>query len=328
LKYLYEEIANLGHEITILGGRCRESTIVDDLQLSDRIKTEYIIYPTVKANYLQYPIVLRKYLKERNLSNFDIAISHTEVPFPIDIPIIAKRHDCKAATRSNLPSRSSVTSGVFSKAHSFITKRSVKFADREIFNSELCKRYWTRFYGSSNRNSTVIYNGIDTSKFYPRNGLKPRGREEKYVLHVGGTQRKGLPRILEYADENRYPVYIAGGSDIHHPNVTNVGTISQDTLCQMYSDAIATIHPAYFEAFGNIILESLACGTPVVASDECGAAELLTEETGAVTSDVEKGIEKVTRIHSDNCLTVAQCYPWSDVAKATVDVIHDVLNRS
>jgi glycosyltransferase involved in cell wall biosynthesis len=59
-----------------------------------------------------------------------------------------------------------------------------------------------------------------------------------------------------------------------------------ETLPQWYSEACVTVLPSYAEAFGMVLTESLACGTPVVASSDAGPGEILTEPGVGRTVDI------------------------------------------
>lgn len=59
--------------------------------------------------------------------------------------------------------------------------------------------------------------------------------------------------------------------------VTFLGARSQDTLPYYYSAAEAVIVPSYYESFGMVALEAMACGTPVIASEVGGLAYLIQD---------------------------------------------------
>jgi phosphatidylinositol alpha-mannosyltransferase len=55
-------------------------------------------------------------------------------------------------------------------------------------------------------------------------------------------------------------------------------------LSPVYGEAWATVLPSKWEAFGLVLLESLACGTPVVAADHASLPELVEPGTGALAA--------------------------------------------
>src|SRR5205807_8863596 len=53
-----------------------------------------------------------------------------------------------------------------------------------------------------------------------------------------------------------------------------LGTVSEDELVELYNAADVLLFPSFYEGFGWPVLEAMACGTPVVASDAAALVEL------------------------------------------------------
>lgn len=148
------------------------------------------------------------------------------------------------------------------------------------------------YYGAPARNIRVIPCGVNLDLFRPldrddaRKSLGLDGK--KIVLFVGRIEPlKGVERLLRaFANLNNRDnlrLLIIGGDAQSAPeiarlkdiaaslnienNVTFAGLIEQDKLPVYYSAADVTVVPSYYESFGLVPLESLACGTPVVATD-------------------------------------------------------------
>ena len=69
-------------------------------------------------------------------------------------------------------------------------------------------------------------------------------------------------------------------------SVTFPGLVKQDRLPYYYSAADVCVVPSYYESFGLVALESLACGTPVVASDVGDLRNIIHQgETGFVVPE-------------------------------------------
>lgn len=151
----------------------------------------------------------------------------------------------------------------------------------------------------------VVYNGVDHERFHPRNrdhsrqkikrqwGIPP---EAPLVLFVGsGFKRKGLDRLLAVLESPRfagiYLLVVGDDADWNHyrswAKTKAEGRIlfagRQTHVEDYYGAADLLALPAIQEAFGNVILEALASGLPVVTTRAVGAAEVLTGE-------LEKGI--------------------------------------
>jgi len=75
--------------------------------------------------------------------------------------------------------------------------------------------------------------------------------------------------------------------DLHiEGSVTFPGLIKHEQMPYFYSAADVCVLPSYYESFGLVALESLACGTPVVATDVGGLKSIIRQgETGYVVID-------------------------------------------
>jgi D-inositol-3-phosphate glycosyltransferase len=148
----------------------------------------------------------------------------------------------------------------------------------------------------------VIYPGVNRKLFYPsrnqeelkRHGIKPG---EKVLLYVGRIEPvKGLRTVIDalYLLEkrnislfNQVRLVVIGGGDKHLDLARNreylriqeglqerklkdkvifLGSKKQGELRTYYSAADALVVPSLYESFGLVILEALACGTPVLVS--------------------------------------------------------------
>lgn len=164
--------------------------------------------------------------------------------------------------------------------------------------SEEVKRELTTTYGVPREKIAVIHSGVDHERFHPRNRESARARVRKewgipaaapLALFVGnGFQRKGLDRILRaWESESLSAVYLlVVGDDAGRNRYVSwakqaaperiVFAGRQAAVEDYYAAADLLVLPAFQEAFGNVILEALASGVPVVTSRTVGAAEVLT----------------------------------------------------
>ena len=121
--------------------------------------------------------------------------------------------------------------------------------------------------------------------------------------------------------------------------ITFLGKKSQDALPYYYSAAEALVMPSHYESFGMVALESMACGTPVIASEVGGLAFLVEDgETGFhfPSEDPIALSEKLTLIIENESLRkkmsqkaseVAKQYGWQIIAKKIVDLYDEVSSR-
>ena len=152
------------------------------------------------------------------------------------------------------------------------------------------KEAMVRLYGAPEDRIEVVPCGVDLSLFRPLDVAKARQRlglnGEKIILYVGRIEPlKGLEllcqvaAIMEY--EEPFKVLIIGGDpeaegevdrlrDMGHEMgighaLEFLGRMDQETLPFYYSAADVCVVPSYYESFGLVALEAMACGTPVVA---------------------------------------------------------------
>jgi len=315
VKNLYSKIADSGHSVTILAGRPQTIDTTDSIEISDSFDINWVDYYSLSGYHLQFPTALYNELREFDIHDYDIALTHTEIPYDLGIPTIQKVHDAKhierTFSRNQMGRLTKIADSALAKTRRWTTQRALDCADGLIFNSELTESVWKDEYRISSPTHTV-YNGVDQEIFYPRDVPN-----EEYVLFVGNSPRKGLPKVREFARDVSYPVYVVG--DVaESENLRAIGRVDQTELAEYYSSAVATIHPANFEAFGNVILESLACGTPVVVSDQCGAAEIVVDSCGRVIGDLHEGVESVRGFDTKACIEIANKYSWQSVAEKTL----------
>ena len=108
----------------------------------------------------------------------------------------------------------------------------------------------------------------------------------KHLRPVGGhdTLLKAMPAILrEHRDAM---LWLAGDGDLRPmleatcrdlgitPHVRFLGRLSNDIVWKYYAAADLFVLPSHVESWGTVMLESMACGTPVVATDTVGGLEV------------------------------------------------------
>ena len=92
-----------------------------------------------------------------------------------------------------------------------------------------------------------------------------------------------------------------------------------------YAGAWATVLPSMFESFGMVLVESLACGTPIVVADHAAPPELVRPGAGRVTQhgdpeSLADGLRDALALAKkpetvDRCRAVASDYSWARLAE-------------
>ena len=157
-----------------------------------------------------------------------------------------------------------------------------------------------RLYGADARRISLVPCGVDLSMFKPWDQQEARQRlglnGDKVLLYVGRIESlKGLDLLLHTAAHldtcEKVKVLVVGGDDGRQQEVERlrslaqdlnvgdvfdfVGRVDQEQLPLYYSAADVCVVPSYYESFGLAALESMACGTPVVASRVGGLSTIV-----------------------------------------------------
>jgi len=157
-------------------------------------------------------------------------------------------------------------------------------------------------YAVESHKIAVLYNGVDSRRFHPdrrceyRQPVRERWKipfEAPLVLFVGsGFRRKGLDRLMPLwaSKKMRNSYLLVVGTDARMgryrawADALAPGKIifagRQDDVENYYAAADLVALTSIQEAFGNVVLEALAAGLPVLVSREVGAAELLEGRLG------------------------------------------------
>jgi D-inositol-3-phosphate glycosyltransferase len=182
--------------------------------------------------------------------------------------------------------------------------RIVAQADRVVAANVVERAHLVWYYGARAERIAVIPCGVDTDLFQPMDPAKAKDLLElppdPLLLYVGRLQPiKGLETLLEAMAAVPEPAYllVVGGDHDEPENghgaalrqrVTALGldrrvrflrAQPQRRLRLFYASADATIIPSYYESFGMVALEAMACGSPVVAS-----------RVGGLTTTVQDGV--------------------------------------
>jgi glycosyltransferase involved in cell wall biosynthesis len=146
----------------------------------------------------------------------------------------------------------------------------------------------------------VVARGVDTSRFAPGDQCAARRRlnipcDVTAIVWVGRmVPVKGLDVLVEACDrlragEPRFHVYLVGDGYLRESLqadvaargmadcVTFVGNVAHADLGDWYRAADFTVLPSRSEGIPNVLRESLACGTPFVASRVGGISEIAEE---------------------------------------------------
>ncbi|GAB3894493.1 glycosyltransferase [Spirosoma agri] len=137
-------------------------------------------------------------------------------------------------------------------------------------------------------------------------------RESDYTLTIAGP---GSNNYLSYLHERTTVLNLSR-------KVNFVGTIQGDQKEQLYADAYLTILPSHAENFGNVVIESLAQGTPVVASTGTPWQLLESERAGHWVANKPAELRRIIDLYLQMPAEAYQLYRQraARLARRTFDV--------
>lgn len=242
-------------------------------------------------------------------------------------------------------------------------RRLVAQADRILATTPGEREQIIRHCGASSRRVQVIPCGVDLQRFAPTGRREARAllgwKQDTPILLFAGRLDpfKGPDLLLRAASlmQEKADVVIVGGKtsgdvEVQHlrelaselelrRRVHFTGARPQDELARMYSAADVTVMPSYHESFGLVAVESLACGTPVVATRAGGLTSIIHHgETGYLVPRCPGFFaEKLDSLLQQPDLLArmreaarpsVQGYSWSEVARQVRDLYQDALEDS
>lgn len=141
--------------------------------------------------------------------------------------------------------------------------------------------------------------GIDSHLFKPNTDAKEQIkrkfhiREKHILLFVGrlapekdlDTLNKIVDKLPSNIKESVHWLIVGDGpskdfwreKEKLQKNITLTGYIKGDELARIYAGADLFVFPSYTETFGNVVLESMACGTPAIVANEGGVKEFVID---------------------------------------------------
>ena len=209
--------------------------------------------------------------------------------------------------------------------------------------------------GIPEKNIEVVYNAVDHTAYRPSEAPKP---EEPLIGYVGRIKRykridhllHALRLVVERVPEAR--LIVAGTGDNLSAlmelaerlgiaqRVEFLGHVSEEDKIRMLQRVQVVVNPSSKEGWGVTVIESNACGTPVIASDVPGLRDAVVDgKTGFLVTygDVEAFAERMVEVIKNEPLRRklsreavgwAKRFNWDDSADAILDVIGRLIRKS
>lgn len=294
VSYLTEELVRQGYEVTLFasGDSVTRANLVPVCHRSLRLDKNCM-------DQLAHHVRLCELIFQR-LSDFDIVHSHLDyLPFPL----IRRQHETPVITtlhgRLDMPD---------------LVPLYREFAEIplvSISNSQKKPLPWANWQGT-------VYHGL------PKDLHTYREEPGKYLAFLGRiSPEKRADTAIEIALRVGMPLKIAAKVDkvdgdyfetVIKPLLSNslveyVGEIGEAEKDDFLGNAYALLFPIDWpEPFGLVMIESMACGTPVIARSNGSVPEIMEQGvTGFITRDIEeavKAVEKVPALSRKRCREV------------------------
>ncbi len=153
--------------------------------------------------------------------------------------------------------------------------RAARGVDEFVANSEYVAKRIKKYYG---RDAAVVYPPVNLSQFAPG-----RRKGDYFLVASRLVPYKRIDLAIAAANKLKRPLKIMGGGtdesrlrELAGPTVEFTGRVTDAVRKKLFAEAKAVLNPQE-EDFGITTVEALASGTPVIAYDKGGAAEILAD---------------------------------------------------
>jgi glycosyltransferase involved in cell wall biosynthesis len=205
--------------------------------------------------------------------------------------------------------------------------------------------------GATAEKITVLRNGVDLELFRPEDRAQARaafGMQSEFALASVGhlIERKGHHLVIEALPQLSDAVlYIAGAGEEETRlrqladrlgvagRVRFLGAMPQARLRTLYNAADALVLASSREGWANVLLEAMACGTPVVASNVWGTPEVVASPAAGVlmpTRDAAGIAQAVTALRAQlpqraDTRAYAEQFGWQPTTDGQIEIFQRIL---
>jgi glycogen(starch) synthase len=336
-----------GHEVHVVAAKAEDvpDEEVREGVLVHRVRRPYTAWSGLRAG---------KLLKEIDVvhGHGTCAYGHLKLH---DFPTVVKMHSTWHAETERYRELGSGTGSLMAmRTYTRMDRYCAQRADHLICITDAVARETETAYAVPPERMTVVHNGVDVNAFREaassreatRKGL---GLEGTVVAYVGRLEpHKGVIDLVEAAAGLDTELLLVGdGTDRSRlesrarelgVKATFTGFVDHGEVPRHYAAADIVCHPSLYEPLGNVVLEAMASGRPIVAARSGGLGEVFEPGTGALVEpgDVE-GIRDALRELVDDegargragdvGLATAPRYGWDKVAEETVAICETVVGQ-
>ena len=233
---------------------------------------------------------------------------------------------------------------------------AIEKAECVMVDSEFTRQEMRRFFPRARKPIAIVQCGVGR-QFVPDGPpeadlaiLAQYGVSPPYVFAIGNIHpRKNLTRLLEaylILRQQGYPLAMVwtgvprwGSEDLlkraRRAGVILTGFVPQAHLPAFYRRAAVFVYPSLYEGFGLPVVESMACGTPVVCSNTTSLPEVAGEAALLVNPENWREMaEAIQRLSDDPALADdlrqaglerVKRFTWANVAQRTLAALEENL---
>jgi glycosyltransferase involved in cell wall biosynthesis len=282
VSYLTEELVRQGHEVTLFasGDSMTGARLVSPCERSLRLDPDCV-------NQLAHHILMLEQVYQR-AEDFDIIHFHIDyLHFPLSrrqiIPNVTTLHG-----RLDIPE---------------LVPLYQEFREMPVISISDSQRQplaWVNWEGT-------VYHGLPVDLYTHRQ------QPGDYLAFLGRiSPEKRVDRAIEVAKRVEMPLKIAAKVDpadeeyfqkqikplLDHPLIEYIGEVGEGEKGEFLGNAYALLFPINWpEPFGLVMIEAMACGTPVIAYPHGAVPEVLQHgSTGFIVNDLEEAVRAVQHI--------------------------------
>ncbi|MDD2759161.1 MAG: glycosyltransferase family 4 protein [Methylomonas sp.] len=219
------------------------------------------------------------------------------------------------------------------------------------FNLAVCNALRQKMIeiGVDEKTAYVSRNGVDLKLFMPmpRDDIRRKWQvKNKLLISVGYLiERKGHHLVIEAMQAlPDYQLFIVGGGEWEgrlknmaeqfgvQERVRFLGEVEQQQLPELYNCADALVLASSREGWANVLLESMACGTPVVASNIWGTPEVVqSPEAGVLCGErsaqgIAAAVKRLFANYPDRTKTrqYAEKFSWDETTESLLELYEKI----
>jgi glycosyltransferase involved in cell wall biosynthesis len=175
-------------------------------------------------------------------------------------------------------------------------------------------RMRSEFAGWGFSNLQLWRKGVDSRVFYPQ--PLPESPAQPVFLYVGRlSAEKNIQAFLALALPGEKRIVGDGplrqALEAAYPQAHFLGYLHGQALADAYREASVLVFPSLTDTYGLVMLEALACGTPVAAFPVAGPLDVLQAgRTGVMTADLQTACLAALALDRDDCAEQARRQSW------------------